>query len=66
MSKEWKLVLSTVNLPGDHTGENIADHLKKITHEWIVVVTDNGACFAHAITVPTFVATASTCFADYH
>ncbi len=63
MSKEWKLVLSTVNLPGDHTGENIADRLKKIT---IVVVTDNGACFAHAITVAAFVATASTCFADYH
>ena len=52
ISSDWKLisvVLSTINVTGDHTAENIAEELKQITDEWniseklVASVTDNGA-----------------------
>ena len=52
ITSEWELisvVLSTINVPGDHTADNIAEKLKNITDEWnisdklVAAVTDNGA-----------------------
>ncbi len=58
IDSSWGLrsvVLATTNLTKDHTAENVADELKRITDEWnitdkvVAVVTDNAANIVAAV-----------------